>query len=108
MIGIFVLAVVEIIAQQWIGIPLSPFLSETFWCRILSRGKSLAITSLLQKAPLAAATQHFNGVFSVPPIQRKFGRKGVIRLTAYTIAIASAIALFLDVICVWSLVKHPE
>ena len=36
--------------------------------------------------------------FFVPPIQRKFGRKGVIRLAAYTVGIASAVALLLDLI----------
>ena len=98
MIGIFVLAVIEIIAQQWIGIPLTTLLVWKPFGAGFQPWQILGNYFLVAEGPIQLLLNILMVYFFVPPIQRKFGRKGVIRLAAYTVGIASAVALLLDLI----------
>lgn len=98
MIGIFALAVVEIIAQQWIGIPISDLLAWKVFGAGFQPWQVIGNYFLLAESPIQLLLDILMVYFFVPPIQRKFGRKGFLRLAAYTIAIASVFGLLLNLI----------
>lgn len=98
MIGTLILAIIEVIVEQWVGFPLQEIMVWRSFGSGFQPWQIFGSFLYLAQSPIQILLDILMIYFFVPPIQRKFGRKGVLRLAGFTVAISSVFALSMDLI----------
>ncbi len=96
---LFGVYVVQLLAENWLGLPVTGALAWSPWRSGLFRPwQPLTFWLLSGPAPLSALISWVVLFFFLPPTERTLGRRGTLRFTLFTVAFTAVAGLLLDLV----------